>query len=335
MTKIDSSTSTGRPSSATSETFRQAPWVTTTPVSPGARAATMSRSAGTMRPVTSSMVSAPGTPPVMWPEAQRACASGYFSANSATVSPARSPTSNSRTRGSGVATRPVAASTYDAVSRARARSLLHSSVGRRSARYGAAAAAWARPVSSRGTSVCPWARPSRFQAVRPCRSSTSRRPPAVSAASTAERWRSALNSAARGDVGGQLDHGAVAPQPLEGVELPLLLVLDVDHDLAVVDEDPPSVALALATDGLRADLAQLVLDLVDDRLDLAVVGGGGEQEGVGDGELLADVEGHDVRGELVGGGPRGSADELEGVVGGGHRRSLSMVVSTGSTTDGG
>ena len=65
---------------------------------------------------------------------------------------------------------------------------------------------------------------------------------------------------------------AVAPQPLEGVELPLLLVLDVHDDLAVVDEHPATVTFALATDRLGAELAQLVLDLVDDRLDLAVVG---------------------------------------------------------------
>jgi hypothetical protein len=71
-------------------------------------------------------------------------------------------------------------------------------------------------------------------------------------------------------------------------------VLHVHHDVAVVDQHPAAVALALAADRLGADLAQLVLDLVDDRLDLAVVGGRGEQEGVGDRELLADVEGDDL-----------------------------------------
>src|SRR3712207_2526027 len=56
--------------------------------------------------------------------------------------------------------------------------------------------------------------------------------------------RSARASAA--DRRRQLDRGAVAPGPLEGVEGPLLLVLDVDDDLGVVDEHPAAVTLALA-----------------------------------------------------------------------------------------
>ena len=116
-------------------------------------------------------------------------------------------------------------------------------------------------------------------------------------------------AAAGGDVGRQRDQRAVAPQPLEGVELPLLLVLHVHDDVAVVDQHPAAVALALAADRLGADLAQLVLDLVDDRLHLAVVARRGEQERVGDRELVADVEGHDVLGQLVGGRARGDVDE--------------------------
>ena len=40
----------------------------------------------------------------------------------------------------------------------------------------AARSAWASPTSSSGTSSVPWNRPSSFQAVRPCRSRTTRRP---------------------------------------------------------------------------------------------------------------------------------------------------------------
>src|ERR1700752_170606 len=99
-------------------------------------------------------------------------------------------------------------------------------------------------------SECPWARASWFHAVRPCRSRTSRR---LSDAS-ATRVR---------DVRRQRDRRAVAPEPLEGVEGALLLVLHVHDDLAVVEQDPPALALPLAPDRFGAGLAELVLDLVD------------------------------------------------------------------------
>src|SRR6478735_8939814 len=121
--------------------------------------------------------------------------------------------------------------------------------------------------------------------------------------------RSAL---VRDHVGRQLDRRAVAPQPLEGVEAALLLVLHVHDDVAVVDEHPAAVALALAPDRLGVDLAELVLDLVDDRLHLPLVGRGGEQERVGDRQLLRDIEGDDLLGELVRGRTGGGVDELDG-----------------------
>src|SRR3712207_6378118 len=84
------------------------------------------------------------------------------------------------------------------------------------------------------------------------------------------------------------------------------------------DAAPPAVPLSLAADRAHADVAEPVLDLVDDRADLPVVGGRAEHEGVRDHELLAHVEGDDVLRELVRGGLGGGADELEGAVGGGH-----------------
>ena len=190
--------------------------------------------------------------------------------------------------GSGSTSRLAASATYAAVSRARARSLDQSADGaqrgevrRRGGRLGAAGVV----EGDVGVTLGPLLGVPRGLAVPeqddPCGS------PLVA-----------------DHVGGQRDRRAVAPQPLQGVELPLLLVLDVHHDLAVVDEHPPAVAFALAAQRLGADLAQLVLDLVDDRLDLAVVGAAGDQEGVGDGELVADVEGDDLAGELVGAAAR-------------------------------
>src|SRR3954471_20684280 len=136
----------------------------------------------------------------------------------------------------------------------------------------ATACACACPVALSGMSAWPCARPERFQSVSPCRTRTRVRASATGRAGAGR------------DVGRQLDQGAVAPEPLQGVELPLLLVLHVDDDVAVVDQHPTAVALSLATDGLGAELAELVLDLVDDRLHLAVVARRREQEGVGDRE---------------------------------------------------
>src|SRR3546814_9730350 len=49
-----------------------------------------------------------------------------------------------------------------------------------------------------------------------------------------------------------VDPGNVLPQPLEVVELPSLLLEDVDHDVAVVDQDPLPVGHALDALGLRS-----------------------------------------------------------------------------------
>src|SRR4051812_15768241 len=117
---------------------------------------------------------------------------------------------------------------------------------------------------------------------------------------------------------GQRDQGAVAPQSLEGVERTLLLVLDVYDDLGVVEEHPPAVPLTLTPYRLGAQLAELVLDLVDDRAHLPVVGGRAEHERVGDHQLLGDVEGDDVLRQLVRGRLGGGAHEVEGTVGCGH-----------------
>ncbi|GAA3064376.1 hypothetical protein GCM10020000_54980 [Streptomyces olivoverticillatus] len=51
-------------------------------------------------------------------------------------------------------------------------------------------------------------------------------------------------------------------------------MLHVHDDVDVVQQHPAGVAVALAAHGLGAELLeQPLLDLVDDRLDLAVVGG--------------------------------------------------------------
>ncbi len=95
-------------------------------------------------------------------------------------------------------------------------------------------------------------------------------------------------------------------------------MLDVDHDVGVVDEYPSPVALALSTYRLGAHLPQRLLHGVHDRPDLPVVGSRAEQEGVGDHQLVGDVEGDHVAGLFVGGRLGGGVHELEGAVCGSH-----------------
>ncbi len=117
---------------------------------------------------------------------------------------------------------------------------------------------------------------------------------------------------------GQRDDRAVLPDALERVEDALLLVLDVDHDVVVVEQHPAALVLALAADQGGACLLELELYLVDDRADLPVVGPGAQQEHVGDRELVADVVGDDVSGQLLGRGERGDLGELDSPWGGSH-----------------
>lgn len=88
----------------------------------------------------------------------------------------------------------------------------------------------------------------------------------------------------------------------------------MDHDVAVVKQDPPAVALALSAYGLGADVAKLLFDLVDDGPHLPVVRRRAQHEGVGDHQLVGHVEGDDVVSELVGGRLGRGGDELDGPI---------------------
>src|ERR1019366_5893860 len=118
--------------------------------------------------------------------------------------------------------------------------------------------------------------------------------------------------------GGQVDSWAVLPQSLKLVVGPRLLMLDVHDDVREVDQDPSAVAFAFATYRLHAKLAKLVLDAVDDRIDLTVVGCRRQNEDVGKSKLLADINGDDLAGQLVLGSCRDSLGELNGTLRGGH-----------------
>src|SRR5690349_21473611 len=105
----------------------------------------------------------------------------------------------------------------------------------------AAATAWARPRSSRSTSVCPWMRSEAFHAVWPWRQMISR--------VTAGSCQVAGHRVRQVPID-ERDARAVLPEPVERVELALLAVEDVHHDVDVVEKHPPAGALALAADRL-------------------------------------------------------------------------------------
>ena len=94
----------------------------------------------------------------------------------------------------------------------------------------------------------------------------------------------------------------------------LLGVLHVHDDVDVVQEHPATLALAFAADRVDVDLVERLLDAVDDRLDLTVVGRRAQQEDIGDHEGLGHVEQHDVLGQLVRRGLCREVRELEGTV---------------------
>ncbi len=87
-------------------------------------------------------------------------------------------------------------------------------------------------------------------------------------------------------------------------------MLDVHHDVDEVEQRPSTLAGTFATGRLETRDAHFLLDLVDDRVDLTLVGRRCDDEIVGDHQLPRHVDDHDVVGELGCRRPRGN---------GGHR----------------
>src|SRR5699024_6479430 len=90
------------------------------------------------------------------------------------------------------------------------------------------------------------------------------------AARTAPWWRSCAGGGAlllalfcvvdTASVLGQLHGRAVLPEPREGIELALFLMLDVHHDLAVVQQRPAPLSDAFASHRLDAFVVHRFLD---------------------------------------------------------------------------
>ena len=103
----------------------------------------------------------------------------------------------------------------------------------------------------------------------------------------------------------------VAPDLLEGVIGPALRREDVDHEVAVVDQDPAAFLRALQPELVLAQLLHLGVDLAGDGVALPPGGGGGDHEEVEQRGRLAQVEEQDVLGPVVVGDPGGEPGVLE------------------------
>ena len=102
------------------------------------------------------------------------------------------------------------------------------------------------------------------------------------------------------------------PEIFERVELPRLFVEQVDHDRAVVEQNPAAFAVAFDAQPVVAQLVfERVVDFVADGVELPAAVAGGEHEVVELGRQRPHVEHGDVLAAVVGGGPRGGQGELQ------------------------
>ncbi len=83
---------------------------------------------------------------------------------------------------------------------------------------------------------------------------------------------------------------SLGPEIFEPVERPLVDGEDVDDDPTIVEEDPASGRRPFRAIGANAALGQLVQHLARDRPELPLVLAGAEDEVVGDGGDLLDVQ---------------------------------------------
>ena len=95
------------------------------------------------------------------------------------------------------------------------------------------------------------------------------------------------------------DDRAVAPEAFERVIDALLLMEDVDHEVAEVQQNPTPLASALAAQPLGAMLEHALLDHIGDRFDLTLVAAGKNEECVREGQHAGNIEGDGVEGLLV------------------------------------
>ena len=86
----------------------------------------------------------------------------------------------------------------------------------------------------------------------------------------------------------------------------------MDHDRAVIEQDPAALAVAFGPHPLVAQLVfERVVDFVTDRVELAAAIARGDHEVIELGREGPHVEHGDVLAAIVGGGPRSGQGELQ------------------------
>ena len=127
-------------------------------------------------------------------------------------------------------------------------------------------------------------------------------------------------------VHAKLDLWAVAPQPLQRVETPLVRVLYVHHKIEVIKQDPALLPITLPAYRFRVMAAERLLDAVDDSSDLALVGCSDHQKHIGYSQLLRNVVGNQIGAKLVDGRIRGRAGQLQRACGSGQNLSICRTI---------
>src|SRR5690606_6141079 len=92
----------------------------------------------------------------------------------------------------------------------------------------------------------------------------------------------------------ELNNWAVAPELLKRVELTVFCMLDVDNNVAEVDQDPASGSLALTAQDHCTGLEHGLFNGVNDCADLALVVTGRNEEHVRQNELFAYINSNDL-----------------------------------------
>src|SRR5215218_19155 len=103
-------------------------------------------------------------------------------------------------------------------------------------------------------------------------------------------------------------------------------MLHMHYEVEVVQQYPALLPVALTAYRLGIVSSQRLLDPVDDRADLALVGGGDHQEHIGNGQLLRDVVGDQIGAKLVDSRCRSSAGQFQRALGSSQDLSICRTI---------
>ena len=103
----------------------------------------------------------------------------------------------------------------------------------------------------------------------------------------------------------------ISPQPLKGVELAIFLAHHVDHNIAIIGQNPRSFAASFNAFGNDMPVApDLIHDFFGNRANLTRSWGRDHQERLCDPETLRDINQHRILGKLIGSASKRTCDEI-------------------------